>query len=229
MTRAVTLICGPPCAGKTTYAQQHAQPGDHILDRDTITAANAEQIMRQRIDDIAAMTDGQAWVIRSAPNGTTRLRLATRLRAHVVLLIPPPDVLHQRAIHRPNRVAAIAGIADWHKRYTPTPDALPQPAPRQPRSRHRAGRPWRRAKQQMHAVYGYTCWICGHDEAREADHLDPLANDPDQPIDWRTMRPAHGSNSPCPVCPGRAGKGRACNQERGTKHVNTVFKPVLIR
>lgn len=94
-----------------------------------------------------------------------------------------------------------------------------------PRSKHRTGRPWRTAKQRMHQEYGHTCHICGHEGAHEADHLDPLAHNPDQPIDWRRMRPAHGSNSPCPICPGRAGKagkagkGRACNQERGVKDI----------
>lgn len=36
MDRHVTLICGPPVAGKTTLAKRLAQPGDLILDLDTI-------------------------------------------------------------------------------------------------------------------------------------------------------------------------------------------------
>ncbi|GAA2681773.1 hypothetical protein Apa02nite_015020 [Actinoplanes palleronii] len=74
----------------------------------------------------------------------------------------------------------------------------------------------------MHATYGYTCHICGHGGAREADHLTPLAIAPDQPISYQDMRPAHGSNSPCPECPKREGKPRCCNQERGTKSVDAV-------
>jgi hypothetical protein len=91
-----------------------------------------------------------------------------------------------------------------------------------PRSHHRAGRPFRTAKTLMHQHYGYTCHLCGHPGAHEADHLDPISLHPDQPIDWRRMRPAHGSNSPCPICPGKDGKGRACNQERGTKSIDNV-------
>jgi hypothetical protein len=94
-----------------------------------------------------------------------------------------------------------------------------------PRSRHRTGRPWRRAKAQMQATYGDICHLCGHPGAGEADHLDALAIDPTQPIDWRRLRPAHGSNYPCPTCPGNDRRGRACNQERGIRPADQVFRP----
>ena len=93
------------------------------------------------------------------------------------------------------------------------------------RSKHRGGRPWRTAKAQMHQAYGYICHLCGHDGAGEADHLDALALRPDQPVDWRRLRPAHGSNYPCPYCPWPSGKGKPCNQVRGTKPVDQVFRP----
>lgn len=96
-----------------------------------------------------------------------------------------------------------------------------------PRSRHRAGRPYLRARAQMFAIYGHVCWICGHGGAGEADHLIAIAIDSDQPIDPHAMRPSHGSNYPCPVCKGRAGKPRCCNQERGTKPVTSMFRPAL--
>lgn len=63
----------------------------------------------------------------------------------------------------------------------------------------------------MFEMYGRTCYLCGHDGAGEADHLIPLAIDPDQPVDPHGMRPSHGSNAPCPIC------GQACNQVRGIK------------
>lgn len=71
----------------------------------------------------------------------------------------------------------------------------------------------------MFAMYGDLCHLCGHHGARQADHLTPVSVDPDQPIDPRLMRPAHGGGSvergldnPCPTC------GRRCNQERGNGH-----------
>lgn len=77
----------------------------------------------------------------------------------------------------------------------------------------------------MHAHFGYVCHLCGHGGAGEADHLDAVSLHPDQPVDWRRMRPAHGSNSPCPVCPPREGRPRCCNQERGTKPLDQGFEP----
>lgn len=69
----------------------------------------------------------------------------------------------------------------------------------------------------MHATYGYTCHLCGHEGAGESDHLTPLSLDPDQPVDASLWRPAHGSSYPCthPTCVARKGKPRSCNQERG--------------
>lgn len=95
-----------------------------------------------------------------------------------------------------------------------------------PRSRHRTGRPYRRAREQMFAIYGHTCHLCGHDGAHTADHLTPVSLDPEQPISPHDMRPAHGTRggqppNPCPTC------GRLCNQERGAGPVDAVFTPAL--
>lgn len=86
--------------------------------------------------------------------------------------------------------------------------------------KHRGGRPYTRAKQRMHELFGYICHLCGHDGAGEADHLTPLSVWPDQPIDPELMRPAHGANYPCPVC------GRKCNSERGAKPLSALAPPL---
>ncbi len=90
-----------------------------------------------------------------------------------------------------------------------------------PRSRHRTGRPYRRARALMFAIYGRVCVHCGHDGAGEADHLIPISVDSGQPIDPHGMRPSHGSNYPCPTC------RRRCNQERGARPIASTYVPVL--
>lgn len=77
------------------------------------------------------------------------------------------------------------------------------------RRHHSAARPARRAREQMFAIYGTVCHLCGHDGADSADHLVPISVWPDQPVDPHGMRPAH--YLPCPTC------GRRCNSERGAR------------
>jgi len=72
----------------------------------------------------------------------------------------------------------------------------------------------------MFAMYGHTCMYCGHPGATDAGHLIAVALDPDQPLDPHAMRPAHGVRG-CPTC------GRKCNQEAGTKSVDSLFRPAL--
>jgi 5-methylcytosine-specific restriction endonuclease McrA len=62
----------------------------------------------------------------------------------------------------------------------------------------------------MFAIYGRTCWLCGHDGSTDADHLVPISVDSAQPVDPQGMRPAHGVRG-CPTC------GVKCNQVKGNK------------
>lgn len=95
--------------------------------------------------------------------------------------------------------------------------------------RVRIGNAYLKAREKMFAKYGDVCHICGHPGARQADHLVPLRENPNQPIGADGMRPAHGAgrpdnDNPCPTC------GRRCNQQRGSKSLNSQigkdgFKP----
>lgn len=76
--------------------------------------------------------------------------------------------------------------------------------------RHRSGRPYQRWKKAIREMWGDTCHLCGHAGARTADHLTPLSEWPDQPLDPKLSRPAHGTGNECPTC------GQRCNQKRGT-------------
>lgn len=88
-----------------------------------------------------------------------------------------------------------------------------------PRSRHRTGRPYLRARAQMFAHYGTVCHLCGHDGATDADHIVPITVDSEQPVDPHGMRPAHGVRG-CSTC------GQRCNQVKGNRS-KTFYMPAL--
>jgi 5-methylcytosine-specific restriction endonuclease McrA len=59
------------------------------------------------------------------------------------------------------------------------------------------------------AAHGGICWICGHDDAHEVDHVIPWAEwtHPTLSVhDASNLAPAHGSA--CPTC------GRECHKDK---------------
>jgi 5-methylcytosine-specific restriction endonuclease McrA len=206
LARKVTLVAGPPCAGKSYYVREHASPGALVLDQDVI----GRKAMNKGLASIHRTT-GEVWVIRCAPGELARAGLARRLGCDdVVLLCPDVETLHARAAARPNPVATRQAIRSW---------MLKEHGLSVPRGAGRTGHRARQVREQTFERYGRTCWICGHDGAGESDHVVPLAEDAGLALVVENRRPAHGSSSRCPTC------GRACNQERGTKKVGSVFVP----
>ena len=124
----ITLVCGPPCAGKTTYVAEHAGEHDLIVDYDAIAVALGSSRTHQHewryakraaaqchalIDDIGAGAHPDAWVIRSTAGPTAQANLAERLSARLVLVLPDRATLHQRALERPDPPRAIGDIDRW--------------------------------------------------------------------------------------------------------------------
>jgi hypothetical protein len=123
--REVILVAGPPCAGKTTYVAAHARPGDLVLDQDELGA----RVMQRAVVRVAAMPAGRAWVIRCAPNPERRQQLAEQIRAdRVVLLVPPMEVLHERAKQRPDIRRQMQTIRAWFAREAANPAVAGRPA-----------------------------------------------------------------------------------------------------
>lgn len=86
-----------------------------------------------------------------------------------------------------------------------------------PRNIGRRGAKWREAKRRAFLLWGTDCWICGHPGGFEGDHVVRLVDGGD-PYDPEGIRPAHGSNYPCPVCISPVThRARCCNQERNRK------------
>jgi hypothetical protein len=123
----VTLVVGPPCAGKSTYVAERAKPTDLVVCWDSIALdLGAETIhptpfrMREAIaDEYAARLDraeawpGDVWIIRSLADNGEREQWRQQLAAEVVTLVPDWHTLALRAKTRPDPDRTLRDIAAW--------------------------------------------------------------------------------------------------------------------
>lgn len=150
----VTLVAGPPCAGKNTYVDDHRQPGDAILDYDALAVALGGT-MHQRLPGHHKLVIGayygvlhatgevaddvHLWAISGAPTAEQRQRFRDMNGADVVVLTTPADTCIERARQRfgdGDRFAEyVAAISRWWDDYEPDPDRPDQRPQR--RGRHR--------------------------------------------------------------------------------------------
>lgn len=137
----LTLVCGPPAAGKTLYVVAHSEPDDIVIDLDEIIreisgiehkTADARwrtiglMTRNERLRSLAGLkNDGRrAWFVTTAPKAQNRIWWYTQLwPKQVLLLMPPRLVTVARAKHDPIRQdcmeAQLRAINRWYASYSP--------------------------------------------------------------------------------------------------------------
>lgn len=104
----VVLVHGPPCGGKSTYVDQHADPGDEIIDYDRmaqdagspVTHGHSPKyhriVMDRRNERLRAVEagnySGRVWIVSARADATTQFR-----HDRAVLCDPGAEVCKTRA------------------------------------------------------------------------------------------------------------------------------------
>lgn len=137
--RAVTLVCGPPCGGKSSFVAQHSSPEDLVLCIDSLAQqagspvdhnhdgqlyGRATKRFNELIIQVREGADVTAWVIRCAPEAHLRRELAVAVKAtRSIVLLPNIRVAIDRARLRDGEqaVATVAAVRAWYQRFRPAP------------------------------------------------------------------------------------------------------------
>jgi 5-methylcytosine-specific restriction protein A len=143
----ITIVCGPPCAGKNHHVDEHAGPDDVVIDWDQIArelgSPRTHHHAKTMFDAIAREYDRRlaeleenppaghrAWIIRGLPEQEERDAWAERFDADVVALVPPMETCLQRARRRDHASYHEWAIRRWYQRAGKMPaQAGPDPMP----------------------------------------------------------------------------------------------------
>lgn len=127
----LTIVCGPPCAGKTTYVRQHADANDLVIDLDEIVAGlrpshrhwsgtrdpdllnRSIRVRNALLGSLARRAHGKAWFIVAAPTTFERDWWGSQLGGDVVVLDPGREECKRRALAQ-QTPAAVRGVDAWH-------------------------------------------------------------------------------------------------------------------
>lgn len=130
----LTMVCGPPGSGKTTYARTHAGPKDLIVDLDEIRCRLAgvpihragdewqAQALVERNRILTALTSNRthqrAWFIIGAPTEEERQWWRAQLGAEqiVVMNVSKAECL-RRIANDPLRRGVESQMAQWVERW----------------------------------------------------------------------------------------------------------------
>lgn len=222
----ITLVAGPPCAGKNHYVEQHRQDGDVVLDQDAMGAKAYNQAIAQLE---RRRPSKQTWVIRCLGGHMKRNAFARRIGADdVILLRPTENELLARATQRPNPRRNIRAVQHWLQQEAT--DEQPKQRSRKPRpaSQRGPGRAGKGIDELRKQVFTQevTCWICGeyvdqtlpklHPMARTVDHVVELTRG-GHPLDRQNARLAHRR---CNTA--RSNRNRARQREQLSVDINSI-------
>jgi 5-methylcytosine-specific restriction protein A len=138
-TIPLTIVCGPPASGKSSYVARHAQPGDLVIDLDVIASRLSGQSLHgwdrgqwlvpairarnEMLGDICRPTRQwpRAWLIVSEAKAELRQWWADKLVPHkIVVLETPASVCIERVRKDAERKrdSNFETIARWWEAYT---------------------------------------------------------------------------------------------------------------
>lgn len=109
----LTVITGPPCSGKTTYALEQCKPGDILIDHDRLAQALGSPTPHDHPDHIRRVTlaarkaaihaaikqhmyGATVWVVQTTV-GVDMLAMYQAAGAHIVTMKYEVEELHRRA------------------------------------------------------------------------------------------------------------------------------------
>ena len=124
----IHIICGPPCAGKSTYAWYQAKEGDLVIDYDLIVQAlgcrnshAAEGLIKQAgfdaregaINAALKNPDEESWIIHTSPS-EEHMKLYEAAGAELITLDPGYEECMQRARDDNRPQQTFDGIEKWY-------------------------------------------------------------------------------------------------------------------
>ena len=133
----LTVVCGPPAAGKNFYIDLHRQEHDIVIDVDQIASQlfsvsghdwnreHLSEVMRQRNNLLAELSKAEgrtAWAIATEPTAAGRKWWSEKLGAKEIIVIETqPRVCEQRIARDPRRTTQRGAAVRWWDKYVRRP------------------------------------------------------------------------------------------------------------
>ncbi|MDT7935231.1 MAG: AAA family ATPase [Sphingomonadaceae bacterium] len=226
------VLCGPPCAGKSTAAATIAAPGDIIIDLDGIAAelfatplhaalsepqiAAALRERNARLAQLDLVTQATAILIVSAGHPAKRRWWALKMGgARVQLVDPGRDVCLDRAASRPDPERTRAAIEGWYDEARGAQRWMPPAMHAEERGGTQYNEKWRKARRTfLSKPERRWCAMCVADgraqpsAASVVDHVRPHRGDSKlfwDKANWQPLCASHHSSAKQRLERGRGG------------------------